>query len=501
MKNEVLLQCSGIHKSFGPTKALANVSLEIRRGEIHGLIGENGSGKSTLTSIFAGVQKADSGTMTVRGEPYHPNTVLDGQKQKIGMLVQEMGTMESLTVAENVFAGNFAKFMRFGITNDKAMNAEAQRILNDIHATEIIPQMPTIIYNFEDRKIIEIARVMAFEPDILIVDETTTALAQKGRKIIYDIMKKMQQENKAVIFISHDLDELVEICNVVTILRDGHIIDTLKEGQITVSAMRRLMVGREMTDHYFRADYDGTYDSTVVLRAEHITSEDGRIRNLNLELHKGEILGIGGLANSGMHELGQMMFGIARTLTGQVVHLESGRTIHSPVDSVKQKMGYVSKNRDLESLVLTGSIKDNIAIASLDALSKKVFISSGREKALAEKQITALRIKCVNEKQPCVQLSGGNKQKVALGKWLANDSDIFIIDCPTRGIDIGVKAAVYEMLYALKKAGKSILMVSEELVELIGMSDRMLIMKDGAITAEFTRSETLKDSDLIEYMI
>ena len=501
MQREILLKCSGICKSFGPTKALVDVDFEVRRGEIHGLIGENGSGKSTLTSIIAGAQHADAGTMYARGQSYSPRTVIDGQNNGVGMVVQEMGTLSTISVAENIFAGNLKRFTKAGFLSIGKMQSEARSILQKIGAPEILPDAPTAMYNFEDRKIIEIARVMYLEPDILIVDETTTALAQKGRGIIYNLMRKMQAENKAVIFISHDLDELMDICNIVTVLRDGHKIATLVQDEISIPAMRRLMVGREMTDHYYRNDYDGSYDPQIVLKADRVTSADGLIMNLNLELHRGEILGLGGLANCGMHELGQMLYGIQECATGTVTHSATGRKIRHSTDAVKCKIGYVSKNRDMESLVLTASIRDNIAMPSLDALSKKLLISSKRERALSTEQIQALRIKCVDENQPCNQLSGGNKQKVALGKWLANDCDIFIIDCPTRGIDIGVKSAFYSIMYQLKQQGKSILMISEELVELIGMSDRMLILKDGRITGEFRRDEGITDSQLIEYMI
>ncbi len=501
MQGEILLKCSGICKSFGPTRALVDVDFEVRRGEIHGLIGENGSGKSTLTSIIAGAQRADAGTMYVRDQAYNPKTVIDGQNNGVGMVVQEMGTLSTISVAENIFAGNLNRFTKAGFLNTGKMHSEAQAILQKIGAPEILPEAHTAMYNFEDRKIIEIARIMYLEPDILIVDETTTALAQKGRGIIYKLMRGMQAENKAVIFISHDLDELMDICNIVTVLRDGHKIATLAQDEITIPAMRHLMVGREMTDHYYRNDFDGSYDPEIVLKAERVTSVDGMIMNLNLELHRGEILGLGGLANCGMHELGQMLYGIQKCATGKVTHTVSEQEIRRPSDAVKCKIGYVSKNRDMESLVLTASIRDNIALPSLDALSKKLIISGKRERALSTDQIKALSIKCVDENQSCNQLSGGNKQKVALGKWLANDCDIFIIDCPTRGIDIGVKSAFYSIMYQLKQQGKSILMISEELVELIGMSDRMLILKDGRITGEFRRDEKVTDSTLIDYMI
>ena len=399
MGGEILLKCAGICKSFGPTKALVDVDFEVHRGEVCGLVGENGSGKSTLTSIIAGVQKQDSGTMTMHGEDYAPKSMLDGQKHKIGMIVQEVGTLATISVADNIFAGDMSAFTKKSFVDAKRMHREATRILQEIGAADISSQAYMGMLNYEDRKIVEIARAMYYEPDILIVDESTTALAAKGRKIIYDIIKKMQQEEKAVIFISHDLDEVMEVCNSATALRDGHKIQTLDQAEMNIPVMRKLMVGREMSDHYYRTDFDGTFGEEVVLEASRLTSPDGNVMNLNLQLHRGEILGIGGLADCGMHEVGQMLCGIQKSLTGEVKLPATGTAIKKASDAVQHKIGYVSKNRDVESLVLTGSILDNIALPSLKVLSKGAFVSSSEEQRIAQEQIESLSIKCVDEKQ------------------------------------------------------------------------------------------------------
>lgn len=499
--NQVLLKCEKISKSFGPTRALVDVDLEVYRGQVLGLIGENGSGKSTLTSIIVGAQKQDSGEMFIGGEPYSPHSMLDGQRRGVAMIVQEMGTLSGNTVSSNIFVGNLSKFSRFGLLDTKRINREAAEILTFIGEKEIQAQMMVDSLNFEDRKIVEIARAMYLTPDILIVDESTTALAQKGRRIIYDLIERMRQEDKAVIFISHDLDELMEVCTNIVVLRDGHRVGQLDKQEMSVAAMRRMMIGRELSENYFRGDYDGSFSTTAALEGRQLTSEDGMIENLDITLYQGEILGIGGLANSGMHELGKILCGISKPVTGQVVHSATGNVIKNPGDAVRHKIGYISKDRDLESLILNASIMDNIALPSLRNVSKGIFISGKKERALAKTQIDSLRIKCVDEDQFCAQLSGGNKQKVALGKWLANDCDIFIMDCPTRGIDIGVKATMYQIMYELKKQGKAIVMISEELLELIGMSDHILVMKDGSVTAELDRSESLSEAQVIEYMI
>ena len=501
MGNEVMLSCNKVCKNFGPTRALIDVDFELKRGQVCGLIGENGSGKSTLTSIFAGAQPAGSGEMFRDGQPYKPTSMLDAQEHGVAMIIQEAGTMPGVDVAANIFVGNLQRFSKFGFLDTKKMHSEAKKILEEIGAGDIDPYAPTASLNFEDRKILEIARAMYLKPEVLIIDETTTALAQKGRTLLYKLIRKMQSENKGVMFISHDLDELVEVCNTITVLRDGVIVGHLDGEDITVVKMRPMMVGREMGEHYYRDDFDPSCSDEVALDLQHITTPDGYVMNFSAQVHRGEILGIGGLANSGMHEVGRLMFGVDPTASGAVVHVKSGQKIKNPHQAIELKMGYISKDRDNESINLNAPILDNIVLPSLKQLQKGIVITPASERRMAEEQHKELSIKCVSVKQNCSELSGGNKQKVAYGKWIASNADIIIMDCPTRGIDIGVKAAMYDLMYKMKKDGKAIVMISEELPELIGMSDRMLIMKDGRITHEVLRSPDVKDSQLIDYMV
>ena len=501
MGSEVLIECKNLSKSFGPTRALIDVNFTLKRGEICGLIGENGSGKSTLTSIFAGVQPPDQGELLYGGVSFRPSNMLEAQQKKVAMIVQEAATLPTVSVAENVFVGNLKQFTAFGMVKKRQMCDQADKILQQTGITDIRADMQTLSLNFEDRKIVEIARAMYLNPDVLIVDETTTALAQKGRTIIYKLIERMQRENKGVIFISHDLDELINVCNTVTVLRDGVLVKRLDGDEITTGNMRRLMVGREINNNYYRSDFGGKTDPEAVLEVKNVTSGDGYIRNADLKLHKGEILGIGGLANSGMHEIGRLMFGIDPLAYGEVVHTRTGHRIRKPIQAIRHSIGYVSKNRDTESIILNAGLQDNVVLASLKRLERYFYITEKAEKKVAERQIESLRIKCAHRKQFCCEFSGGNKQKVAFAKWLAAESDIIIMDCPTRGIDIGVKASMYQLMYELKRQGKSIVMISEELPELIGMSDRILIMKDGQIVKEFMRDPSVTDSTVIHYMI
>ncbi|MCR5083509.1 MAG: sugar ABC transporter ATP-binding protein [Parasporobacterium sp.] len=501
MEKELLFEAKKLSKHFGPTIALDEVDFKVYRGQITGLIGENGSGKSTITSIAAGMQPATSGEMFFKGQAHKPSTMIEGAKAGIGMIVQEQGTVSGISVAQNIFLGEEGRFKRAGLISRRKMNAEARKVLDNIRFYDVNPAAPIDSLNMQDRKLVEIAKVMYGNPEMLVVDETTTALSQAGREIIYDIMRRMRDDNKAVVFISHDLEELIEICDTLTVLRDGKLITTLNKDEMKEDVIKRHMVGREMSEHYYREDYGEKISDEVVLKAESITTGTGMLMDFSMELHKGEILGIGGLSHCGMHELGRALFGEEKILEGKVTDVKTGDKITSPRSALLHGYGYVSKNRDTEALVLTASIKDNILAAGYDKVQKGPFLLPKDAKNYVNKQKDALSIKCASINQDVQYLSGGNKQKVVFGKWVGRDCDILILDCPTRGVDIGVKAAMYDLIDKMRKEGKSIVMISEELTELIGMSDRLLILKDGSLAGEFMRSKELTENDIINVMI
>lgn len=309
----------------------------------------------------------------------------------------------------------------------------------------------------------------------------------------------MKNSNRSVVFISHDLDEIMERCDTLTVLRDGKIIRTFEKEEFDEETIKTSMIGRELQGDYYRSDYDGSYGEEVVLKIENGTYRD-QIKNLTLEAHRGEILGIGGLSHCGMHTLGKILYGAIKLERGEVS--VKGKTLQNSSQAMKLGIGYAAKDRDVESLCISASIRDNIAIAGLDKFSTgKIFVTSSKEKKYVSNQIDGMQIKCYSMDQPVSQLSGGNKQKVVFGKWIGCGSDILILDCPTRGIDIGVKQMMYQMMYKMKKEGKTIIMISEEMAELMGMADRLVIMKDGCITKEFQRSKSLTDAEIIRYMI
>jgi len=500
-ENRPMIETLALSKRFGPTVALHEVDLKVYGGQIIGLIGENGSGKSTISSIIAGMLPATSGSMRYKGDPHAPRTMIEAGDVGIGMIVQEQGYVAGISIARNIFLGVEKRFRKVGFISRKAMNKEAASVLQSIGLGNIDPGMLIDDLNIQDRKLIELARVIANNPDILIVDETTTALSQHGRDITYSTMRKMRDEGKAVIFISHDIDELLGICDSLAILRDGILVSRLEQSEFDTSKIKSLMVGRDMDGKYYREDFGQPVSDEVVLRADRVTSAGGLLMNFSMELRKGEILGIGGLSHCGMHELGRVLFGDEKLLTGSVTHVSSGEQVVSSRKALKLSMGYVSKDRDKEALVLTASIRDNIASAGLDKVNSGPLIFPAREKEYVLTQVKNLSIKCASIEQNVQYLSGGNKQKVVFGKWIGRDCDILILDCPTRGVDIGVKAAMYQLMEDMKRSGKSIVMISEELPELIGMTDRLIILKDGSEAGVFQRSPDLTEQEIIDYMI
>ena len=502
MEKEPIIEVRHMVKNFGPTRALRDVDVNFYRGEIRGLIGENGSGKSTITSIVAGMQKPTSGEMFYKGEPWNPVSMVDAQLHGISMVLQEANTIPNCTVAENIFAGRFNEFAKANsFLSMKKVNKAAQEILDSFGLEHIKATDSINKYGFEDRKLIEIVRCVSDDTEVFVVDETTTALSLEGRQLLYKLIHKLKDNGKSVIFISHDMEEILEQCTDLTVLRDGEIIGHLNREEMdapgAVKKIRFMMVGREIGDAYYREDYDTSHQPEVALKLDHVSF--GPIKDFTLELHKGEIIGFGGLSGCGMHEIGRAAFGLEKLAEGKV--LREGKEIKSCLDAIENGIGYISKNRDTEALILEGSIGENIVLPSINALSKGTFVSPKAEKKLSDGEIDNFRIKCYSGKQWVNTLSGGNKQKVSFSKWTAKKSDVIIMDCPTRGVDIGVKQFMYHVIAEMKQQGKSIILISEELGELIGMADKILIMKDFEVTHEFMRSPSLSETDIIEYMI
>ena len=499
MDKKTLLVAKDIDKRFGITHAVDNVSLTIAAGEIRGLIGENGSGKSTFCQMLCGIYTIGGGTFTLDGNELHIKNQVEANNEGIAIIVQEMGTLSGLTVAENIFLGHEEPYMHYGVKDTHAMNREAQRLLDEygfgrIKAGAMIDQ-----YNFEDRKLVEIVKATYMKPKILVIDETTTALSQNGRLELYKIMDAVRADGRSVIFISHDLGEVLAHTDTVSILRDGEYIDTVDTADVTEDDLKRLMVGREIGSAYYRTDYGQPVSDEVVLSAKGVTVP-GEISDVTFDLRRGEILGFGGLSECGMHEVGKAIFGASWDREGSVT-LADGTAINDIPTAIKHSVAYTSKDRDNESIILNESIRNNVVLPSLDDLANHKLLSGRKLTRFAKEHADNMQTKMQGVNQFVSDLSGGNKQKVVLARWLGKGSDILVLDSPTRGIDVKVKQAIYALMAEMKQQGKSIIMISEEIPELLGMSDRIFVMKDGRINGEFMRDPALSEEDLIAKMV
>ena len=498
--SEIRLQVKNVCKSFGITKALQDVSFNVNKGEVHALIGENGSGKSTLTNSLTGIYQKDSGSFIQDGKEIAPKNQVEANLEGVSIIVQELGTLDGLTVAENIFLGHEDMFVKMGIKNTNAMNRRANELLKQygferIKASDMIEN-----YNFEDRKLVEIVKATYFGPKIVVIDETTTALSQEGREELYKHMNRIREEGNTVIFISHDLPEILRLSDTITVLRDGVYIDTVKSKDIDEEGLKKLMVGREVTGDYYRADYGEKISDEVVMSVRNVTVP-GSIYDVSFDLHKGEILGFGGLSESGMHEVGKACFGASFDREGSVT-LADGTAINDIPTAIHHSIAYTSKDRDNESIVMNQSIGDNICLPSLDELANNMHVLSDKKlKEFSNKYAKEMSTKMVSVDQFVSDLSGGNKQKVVLARWVGKDSDILVLDSPTRGIDIKVKQDIYQLMDRMRKSGKSIILISEELMELIGMSDRIIIMKDGRMSNELLRDPDMDENSLIASMV
>ena len=497
--NKLLLHAEKIDKKFGPTHAVKEVSLDFYAGEIHALIGENGSGKSTFTNMLTGILPIGGGTFTLDGEQIAPKNQVDGNHHGVAVIVQELGTLNGLTVAENLFLGDEDRFMKYGIKNTVAHEHEELLAAFGLSKRPRRSSTSQILgSNHVDLRII--LKSTWFDPKILVVDETTTALSQDGREKLFEVMRDVRAKGHCVIFISHDMAEVLRMSDRISILRDGDYITTINAADVDEDKLKTLMVGREMGDNYYRTDYPNyatEYQGEIAIMMNNV-SVPGSLNDVSLQLHKGEILGIGGLSECGMHEVGKALFGASYDRTG-TVELGDGTPINSINEAINHSIAYASKDRDNESLLINDTIQDNITLPSMRDMG---FVLKQKDlKAFAKKYADIMSTKMVGVDQYVSALSGGNKQKVVLARWLGKQSNILLLDSPTRGIDIGVKADIYQLLAEMRNQGKAILIISEEIMELIGMCDRILVMKDGKINGQLFRSPDLTEQDIIAKMI
>ena len=491
--SETILHMNNINKSFPGVRALQNVNLEIKKGEVHALLGENGAGKSTLMKILTGVYTPDSGTMTFKGEPLDINHPKQAQDIGIGIVYQEFNLLPDLTVAQNICIGREPQLRLKGFIHETRLNREATLVLEKLNVNLDVRQ-PVSQLTVAQQQMVEIAKALSFNCELLIMDEPTAALTEAEIDELFKVILDLKTKGVSIIYISHRLEELKRIVDRVTVLRDGQSVATHQFTDVTVDQLIKEMVGRNLASKFppkppYRRE-------KMILDVRSMNRSDV-LKNISFQVYEGEILGIAGLMGAGRTELARAMFGADKIDSGEIV--VDGRAVHlkNPSDAIHAGIGYITEDRKKDGLALSLDVKNNISLASYRKVSNRLgFIRSSAEKEVAKNYIERLKIKTPSMNQIVKFLSGGNQQKIVLAKWLFQQAKILIFDEPTRGIDVGAKVEVYELIYELVQNGVAVIVISSELPEILGLSDRILVMAEGKITADLSKSEATQEKIL-----
>ena len=490
METRPLLRMKGISKSFPGVKALDEVDLEVYEGEVLALVGENGAGKTTLMEILnphpapTGFYKQDSGRIFLKGEEIRPRDPSEAQALGISFIHQHFNLAPNLTVAENVFLGREPRRSNFLRIIDRAEMRRKTREILDSMGVSISPDTLVGSLSVAHRQVVEIAEALSRDAGLIIMDEPTSALDRDETERFFDIVRRMKANKISVIFITHRLEEVFEIADRVVVLRDGRRIGGVDINDADINSVVRMMVGRELT--MFPKEPAKMGDTIMEVKD---LSRSGTVENVSFQLRKGEILGIAGMVGAGRTEMVRALFGIDKKDSGRV-HMDGREVrIDSPRDALKAGLGLVPEDRQLQGLVLLMAVSENITLPGLDRISRWGVINRHREREIADHYVDRLMIQTPGIDQPVMGLSGGNQQKVVLAKWLALEPRVLILDEPTRGIDVGAKADVHALMSKIAGQGIGIIMISSEMPEILGMSDRIVVMAGGRITGEFSREE------------
>ncbi|WP_394551571.1 sugar ABC transporter ATP-binding protein [Agromyces sp. MMS24-JH15] len=495
MSETPLLELEGVSKSFPGVKALDDVRLELRHGEVHALVGENGAGKSTLMKLLAGIHAPDSGTFRINGR----ELVLDGprhaQEQGISIIHQEFNLMPDLTVAQNIFIGRERRAAGLFL-DDRGLNRRAQALFDRL-GLALDPAERVEGLTVARQQMVEIAKALSFDAKVLIMDEPTAALNDAEVDVLFELIRRFRTPETGVIYISHRMDELNRISDRITVLRDGRYIRTLETAATDQREVISLMVGRELKGEQ-RPEPAAPVDATPVLSVRGLTTKH-LLRDVSFDLYAGEILGFAGLMGAGRTEVGRAIVGADRRDAGTVSIRGREVSIGNPADAAKLGIGYLSEDRKQLGVLLERSVRENIVLASMrDYVSGLGFVSGSRIERTGSEYVRMLRIKTPSTAQLVRNLSGGNQQKVVIAKWLAKDCDILIFDEPTRGIDVGAKEEIHALLRELADQGKAIIMISSELPEVLRLSDRIAVMAEGRLTAVLRNAEATQEN-LMDY--
>jgi ribose transport system ATP-binding protein len=487
-----ILAANRVSKSFGEVPVLFSVDFDVRAGEVHALIGENGAGKSTLIKILSGIEQPTSGTIVLDGEPIRLPS--NGESESLGIVViyQELNLAEHLTVAESIFLGR--EWMRFGFLRRNEMLAEAQRILDGLHVS-IDPNARINTLSVADKQMVEIAKAISRDARVLIMDEPTAVLTSAETDIFFEQVRRLKSKGVAIVFISHKLDEVMALSDRITVLRDGQLIATVETGDLTSDAIAEMMVGRELSNLY-PPKHEPDVDAPVLLEVEGLTAPG--VRGVSFALRRGEILGFAGLIGSGRTAVMEAIVGLTEK-TGGTVRLRGEPVAFSSIgQAIDAGLVYMTKDRKGKGLLLNIGLQQNLTLLTLKRHIKNGFLNEASEVEAMERATRRFDIRARDASVRVGQLSGGNQQKLMLGKAMESEPEIVIIDEPTRGIDVGTKQQIYHIIAALAKEGKSIIVVSSEMQEVIGLSHRVVVMREGRRMGTLEGAE-IKEGEIMRY--
>ena len=482
------IEMRGIDKSFGGNAVLKNAGFLLDDGEVHALMGENGAGKSTLMKILTGVYTKDAGQVIVDGKEVCYNNPQEAEKAGIVFIHQELNVLFDLTVEENMFLGKEIKKV-FGICDRKAMRKRVQEIL-DMLGVDIDPTQRMDELSIGQQQMIEIAKALMIDAKVLIMDEPTAALTQSETEVLFKVVNSLRQKGVSIVYISHRMEEIFELCDRITILRDGTYIDTKRIADIDMNDIVKMMIGREIGERY---PVRNSKIGDVAFEVKNLNCP-GAFENVSFEVRAGEVLGVSGLMGAGRTEIMQAIFGNMPNVTGQL--FLDGKEIKNknPQQAIQNGIGFITEDRKVEGLMLEESIMKNISLANLGRISNGGVINKRKEQELVNKGIEELRIRCFGPQHECNNLSGGNQQKVIFAKWIYTNPKVLILDEPTRGVDIGAKKEIYNIINELVAKGVAIIMVSSELPEVLGMSDRVMVVREGEVRGILNKEEANQES-------
>ena len=485
---DVILTMKGIDKSFPGVHALDHVDLEVRKGEVHALMGENGAGKSTLMKVLTGIYHKDAGTITYEGKEVEFTNPREAQDAGIVIVHQELNMMGHLTVAQNIFIGR--EYMNGKLIDDKKMNEEAKKLFDQL-GINIDPKETMSRLTVGKQQMCEIAKAISHDAKVIIFDEPSAALTEAEIEELFKIIRDLRDKQMGIVYISHRMDEIKVITDRVTVMRDGGYVGTLITKDSTKDDIINMMVGHVIYEDP-KTESQVAPDAPVVLKVEHLNA--GRmVKDVSFELHKGEILGFSGLMGAGRTETARALFGADPKDSGDIYVNGQKVDIKTPQDAVKCGIGYLSEDRKRFGIVVDKTVAENSTMATMENFMKGIFIDKKKEKDVAQEYVEALKTKTPSVDQLVVNLSGGNQQKVVIAKWLVRNCDILIFDEPTRGIDVGAKSEIYHLMNELVAEGKSIIMISSEMTEILRMSDRIVVMCEGRKTGELGIEEATQE--------